>query len=255
MKYRLPIMQRVPFIVRRPVMNRQPVVSRVSVFQRTPITSVEIPCNQCALCTGHTDCGGYAYLLPGDQVDLDEPKFGLVYYDGSTPVITDLEALESAHLYARMIADCPPPDEVLFALSYSPYNVIQFNYSNKYDSRAWSKAIHRAKSCGLYIAIKLPVIIPTVTRIQSVLAFMEDYHMVASFFAIQFLNTGAVMPTHDEAYFNVGGHVIPAKYFVENGKGGVQVSELFLTKFLTIMNQYTKPKKVNVMVCDNGKCY
>ena len=254
-KYRLPIMERAPFIIRRPLVDRTPMVTPKAVFDRTPITCTQVHFDECALCANNTDCGGYKYYTQGDEVSPDNPQFGLVRYQDGQSVTDEIEALEDAGVYTRLIADAPVTSGVLFALAYSPFNIVQYNFNDQYPAKEWQQSIHKARSCGLYIAIKLPVIIPTVVKLQDILQLMEKYSNVGKYFCIQFMDTKDVMPYCAEGFYNVNGALVPEKYVTDNGQGGIQVNEDFLMKFLSTMNRYVKPKKLNVMVCYNGKCY
>lgn len=248
-------MERAPFIIRRPILERDPMVTKQAIFQRTPITCTQVHFDKCALCANNVDCGGYCYNASENIIDPDNPQFGLVRYQEGQPAVDDIEALENAGLYTRLVAEAPVNPGVLFALAYSPFNIVQYNLNDQYPIKQWQRSIYKAKSCGLYIAIKLPVIIPTVTKIQDVLRTMEEYSNVGRYFCIQFMDTKDVMPHCAEGYYNINGALVPEKYVTDNHQGGIQVNQVFLTKFLSTMNRYTKPKKVNVMVCYNGKCY
>lgn len=258
MKYRNPIMSRVPFIMRRPIFNRVPIVTRTSVYDRNPVTTTIISHDGCMLYDRYIGCNGCLYCKPEDT-DVDTTVFRLIYITKDMnldKVVEQLQIIEDSKKFVRVITEVLLPEEVILAIAYSPFNVVQFNVQCLEDTEttAWRKCIYFADKCGLYISMFLYPIIPTVVKLVHVISWIERYSGVCDFVALKFLDT-AQMPEFADGYYNINGRAIPSNYIEPNEVGGVRCSEEFMYKFLSTLNTFIKPRKINVTICNEGNCY
>ena len=257
MRYRVPILQRVPFIVRHSVFNRTPIITRVPVRCDRNSFAVEYEDSvKCRLSHSCVDCSGCGYYTLTDNLSdtEDYKKFVLICADGLPEVnlIEQLQRVEDSGKYIRMLTSEAVSSEVIKALAYSPYNVIQFNLDlTKVDDL--SSVIYFAKKCGLLISIYLSPVIPTVIKASQVLYIIDHYTSVADYFCIKFFKKHADCVCLDE-FTAINNTMVPSK-FLEIKENYLICSKDYTDKFLDIVNTYTKPRKINVVLCDSGYCY
>ena len=256
MRYRVPILQRVPFIVRHSVFNRTPIITRVPVRCDRNSFAVEYEDSiKCRLSHSCTDCSGCEYYMPTDSlVDSDYKKFVLIRADGllETDLIESIQHIEESGKYIRMLVSESVSSEVIKAVAYSPYNIIQFNIDlTKTDDL--SSVIYFASKCGLLISIYLSPVIPTVIKASQVLSIIDHYTSVADYFCIKFFKKHADCVCLEE-FVTINNTMVPSK-FLAIKEDHLICSKDYTDKFLDIVNTYTKPRKINVVLCDNGSCY
>ena len=256
MRYRVPIVQRVPFIVRHSVFNRIPIITRVPVCCDRNSFAVESEDSvKCRLTHSCTDCSGCEYYtLTDDLTDSSYKKFVVLRADGviDTSLIESIQRVEDSGKYIRMLASEPVSGEVIKALAYSPHNVIQFNLDLT-KMCDLSGIIYFAKKCGLLISVYLSPVIPSVIKASQVLSIIDHYSSVVDYFCIKFFKKH-IEDTCLGEFTSINDTMVPSK-FLEIKENYLFCSKNYTDKFLDAVNAYAKPRKINVVLCDRGSCY
>lgn len=257
MRYRVPILRRVPFIVRHSVFNRTPIITRVPIrCDRNSFAVDGEDFTRCRLLYSCSDCSGCEYNNLTDRlVDTDDyKKFVLIRADGvlNDELVGRIQRAEEMGRYIRMLVSEPISSEVIKALAYSPYNVIQFNLDlTKTDNL--SGVIYFANKCGLLVSVYLSPVIPTVVKASQVLSIIDRHSLVADYFCIKFFKKHIDCESLEE-FVSINNTMVPSK-FLAIKESHLICSKDYTDKFLDIVNTYTKPRKINVVLCDNGSCY
>lgn len=259
MKYRIPIMKRTPFVIRRSIVHRSPVVSRIAVINRTPVPVKNISYTSCKLMTSCVDCKGFDYT-PTNEVLAPMCIFRLVRVsdtDNKEQLIDKIQGIKNEGAYIRLVTDKPLPAEVVTSLMYSPFNIIQYNINcmDNVSRGDMKKSLAVAKNCGLYTSVLFYPIIPTIIKVSYILSMLEEYHSLVNYFCLNFLSTHGVLPQNYGGHYNINGYLVPDKYMTYNKEGGIQCNESYLSDFITVLNSFVRPRKINVILCNNATCY
>jgi hypothetical protein len=259
MRYRVPILQRTPFITRHSVFNRTPIITRVPVLCDRNSFAVEYEDSiRCRLCNSCKDCSGCEYYAIEDNLSEveDYRKFVVLRADEFTEdeLIKEIFLIETSGKYIRMLTSKPMSQEVIKSFAYSPYNVIQFNLDlTKPDSL--SDSIYFASKCGLLISLYLSPVIPTVIKASQVLSIIDHHTSVVDYFCIRFFKKPIELECEQLGEFvTINNTLVPSK-FLEIKEEHLICSKDYTNKFLDIVNTYAKPRKINIVLCDNNSCY
>lgn len=258
MRYREPILERVPFIIRHSLFNRIPIITRVPVnCDRNSFAIESGGYVNCRLCNSNTDCSGYTYhFVDSDDLSVvdDCKKFVILNADGKTidELISIIEKIEISGKYIRMLVSEPISNDVIMALAYSPYNVIQFNI-NLVQHNNLSDSVFFSNKCGLLVSMYMSPIIPIVVKVSKVLSIIDYYGLVVDYFCLKFFKTVNNCDYLDE-FVDINHTLIPNR-FLEISEGYLICSKIYKDKFVDMVNAYAKPRKVNIVLCDDNKCY
>ena len=257
MRYRVPILQRVPFIVRHAVFNRTPIITRVPVrCDRNSFAIESEDFMRCKLYHSCVDCSGCEYYKVGDDlIDIEDYKKFVVIPADLVPentLVENIESIEESGKYIRMLTSTEVSQEVIMALAYSPYNILQFNLDlTKVDNL--SELIYFAKKCGLIVSLYLSPVIPTVVKASQVLFNIDHYTSVVDYFCIRFFKK-PIDCDYLEEFVTINNTMVPSK-FLELREGHLICSRDYTNKFLDIVNTYAKPRNINIVLCDSDSCY
>ena len=257
MRYRTPILQRVPFIVRHAVFHRTPIITRVPVrCDRNSFAVKSEDFMRCKLYQLGVDCSGCEYYDMEDNLDNfeDYKKFVLIRADVITEreLIERIETVERSGKYIRMLTSHEVSQEVIKSLAYSPYNILQFNLDlTKPDND--NGVLYFANKCGIIVSLYLSPVIPTVVKVSQVLSIIDRYNSVVDYFCIRFFKK-YVNCNFLEEFVAINDVMVPSK-FLEVRDEHLICSMDYTNKFLDIVNTYAKPRNVNIVLCDNNSCY
>ena len=257
MRYRVPILQRVPFIMRHAIFHRVPIITRVPVLcDRNSFAIESDDFMKCKLYHSCVDCSGCNYYNTDDNFtdDEDYKKFVLVRADGvpENTLVENIESIEESGKYIRMLVSKSISQKVIMSLAYSPYNVLQFNLDLTKIGEL-SELMHFAKKCGLLISLYLSPVIPTVVKASQVLSIIDRYAFVVDFFCVRFFKK-PVDCDYLKEFVSINDVMVPSR-FLELREKHLVCSEDYINKFLDLVNTYAKPRNLNIVLCDNGYCY
>lgn len=259
MKYRIPIMHRTPFVRRIPVLEREPVIRRTSVFQRKAICSTVVDYRGCIIGDRYTDCNGCTYCKPGKENEYNDSILLVIddEIEDWQEVIDDIIAAKNNKEYMRVVTDVPLPKEVIYELAYSPFNVLQYNldlYMGKEELDTFKSSIFTASNCGLYIAVLLYPILPGVVRVYDVIELINSFRNLCRHVCLKFIEVKEPISPRN-GYYNINGEAVPEWTLKRTEDETLQCSDLYISKFLTSLQKYIVPRKINVSICNQEVCY
>lgn len=258
MKYRIPIMHRAPFVRRIPVLEREPVIRRTSVFQRKAICSTTVDYKGCIIGDKYTDCNGCTYCKPGEENPQNDSILLVIddEVEDWQEVIDDILAAKNNKDYMRVVTDVPLPDEVVYELAYSPFNVLQYNidlYMGRSELDALKASIFTASNCGLYISVMLHPILPGVVRVYNIIELINSFRNLCNHVCLKFIEVKEPLRPCN-GYYNINGEAVP-EWTLEKAEETLQCSPLYTSKFISSLQKYVVPRKINVSICNQKVCY
>lgn len=247
-------MERSPITV-----GRKSIVQRTAIFRRVAICSSEVKYETCRLCDKYTDCLGKRYVEAGS----DEENKNVYRIIHVTKDFDDWESLEqhiweheAEKTYIRLLIDRAIPQEVLWAASYSAYNILQINVDMTHFSEdiEWiRKLIYMSDNCGMYCLLFLYPIVPGLVKTNHVLDIIDscrnagDHLTLLKFCEI----TNCI---ENEGYLNFNGEPVSIKYLEKTPEGVWVCTEEYLRLFLEKLQIYTTQRKQKVVICGTQEC-
>lgn len=255
MKFRIPILTRTPLITRKSVFHRVPIITRHSIYQRSAIHSHYASGIGCTITD--TDCSGTKFGKPCEKkanLILFNFKSGDIDWDKQ---VVYAKLAQEREQIIRVITEVPLREDFIYAIGYSSKNTVQYSINvveNTEIPTILRKNMKRCKDSGIYTAIVLYSIIPTITHSYDVLLILESLKYVCSHVCLKFYESYPSKVMHNKTYCMVSGHKIPKKYMTYKS-GHLQCSKLFIQSFIETIENYAVPNKLKYSVCNNQFCY
>lgn len=254
---RTPFIQRTPFIRERQKIQRKPIITRQPIVSRQPICENCDNCEKCKLFSEYKDCGGNLYVAPDDlTTDMHIPRLFVVTKDvDQMSLIPEIEALEKAKKFLRLVTDVPLNRELVTAVAYSPYNILQHTIDlskSDYMFEDMKDSLYLAGNYGVYTTALIAPIIPGVVKISKILGVINRIAPACLYFCLKFMVAASTKKVN--GVYLINGYPVSEEYLVET-EDGVACSEKFITYCVDTIAAYTIPKKINVCVCNNKTCY
>lgn len=253
MRYRSPIFERIPIIKRTSIVRRVPIILRHAIFQRTAIQphyTAGIGCED--------NCTGTVFGEPHDE----NAKFLLFRFTKGTEVNWDeqigyAKAAAERKQVIKVVTDILLPSDFVYAVGYSSKNVVQYEVDSIRNTEIpveLRKNMKLCKDSGLFVAVILYSLLPTVIHSYDVLLILDSLKYVCSHICLKFYEGYPKKLLHNKKYCVVMGHVIPIKY-MKYKSGHLQCSDDFIQKFLEVVEKYAVPNKLKYSVCNTQSCY
>lgn len=262
MKYRNPIITRVPFVRRKTIYTRVPTVKRIPIVSRSPISLSNIDFEGCVLCSEGCGCNGANYCSASTVRGDNPTDFRLIrIFEGDYPdeywmdIIDSIEFVKQQSCNIRMISDVAIPNEVLFSLGYSPFNVAQYNLNvfDKKSIKGIRESLLTSTNCGIYTSLLLYPIMPEVTKSYDIIELLSSLQYSCRTLCFRFLELPDEY-VESQGFYNVNGHLVPSKY-MEHVEDKIVCNDYFKENFCTIMTRYMEPRKVSCSLCNDNVCY
>lgn len=239
-------------------------IKRTSIFMRSPVLErYSISLNSVTysgckiLDNGLVDCSNTEFSTFPDYGDSRTILIVLNSENHDWDEILELIALcKERHRYIRIITEVVVPMEILCAFTYHPCNVIQYNIDIKRGeySKLLRSSIYNAKICGAYITVFIYPIIPTIITVSNVIEMTVMFKNLSDHICVKLLEVDQPLDPVDGLY-NINGNAVPEKYLERCKDGVLRCSKYYRAAFSNALTKYTIPNKVNLSICDQGKCY
>lgn len=238
--------------------KRIPVMNRTAIYQRVAQGSVPIEYSSCKLCKSYDDCSGYIYAEPEQSLVLNAPNihhrkiYIPKYFEDWDGLKMTLRALNLLHVNVRVITDIELPTDIIWALSYSTFNIVQVNV-DMVDNKdlGWiGNTFALTDKCGVYSILFLYPLIPTITKTYHVIELIDNFKNLCNHVSLKFID----LPDLEvkENHLNFYGTAVPVKY-LQKTKTGYSCNEAYIKKFMEIIKSYTTPRKISISVCNYGE--
>lgn len=240
--------------------SRTPFIKRTSIYNRTPIFVPKVDYEGCIICD--KSCNGTKYCEVRIPKDEDSDSFRLIRIldvsysqDEWDEIVKTIEFVKSQECNVRVVTDRSLPNEVLYKLSYSSFNVVQFNLNlmSHHNMSKMKRNIFLADNCGLYISLMLFPIIPTVTKSSDILELLSSMRCSCNTVCFKFVELSANQYILQDHYI-INGYSVH-KSFMSTCGDRLICSEWFKTSFCTIFTQFLEPRKINCSLCNDNTCY